>query len=78
MYRQILLHPNDHIYQKIVWRFLTLTSWFWMKRIISPLQLKNHARGLLILTGSNSIEEAISLQRELTGIFESGDFTLHK
>lgn len=107
MYRQILVHPDDRDYQRILWRFSptskmeeyrlctvtygTSAAPFQALRTIRELAKIDGARStraaavLLndtfvddVLTGANSVQEALECQKELIQLCSRAQFELRK
>ncbi|XP_025194768.1 uncharacterized protein LOC112594280 [Melanaphis sacchari] len=106
MYRQILVHPDDRDYQRILWRFSptfkideyrlctvtygTSAAPYQALRTIRELAMVNaqstRAAAILlndtfvddVLTGANSVQEALECQQELIQLCSRAKFELRK
>ena len=107
MYRQVLVHPEDQDYQRILWRrtpggpieeyrlktvtFGVASAPFQAIRTLHQIADDNHKEFPLaasviksdfyvddLISGANSVEEALNLQQQLITILARGGFPLRK
>lgn len=75
MYRQVLVHPDDTDYQRIVWRISPKKAIQHFRLLTVTYGLKNTG---FLASGADSEEEAIQLIKQINEIVCQAGFTLRK